>query len=149
MTSDLGAAGLVAIYVLCALAIVWEQTTQAIVVSLATAALMVGSRSSSWVNRFLTQPGILYVGTISYSLYLFHFLAPTMGFSGNMATFNKASAAYSLVNFVLSLALAIIIATGTYRLVEVPGRRIIRSAADKLLGVRRAPMLGERGAPAE
>jgi peptidoglycan/LPS O-acetylase OafA/YrhL len=149
MASDLGAAGLVAIYTLCALGIVWEQTTQAIVVSLATAALMVGSRSSSWVNRLLTQPGILYVGTISYSLYLFHFLAPSMGFSGSMATFNEASAAYSLVNFVLSLALAIIIATGVYRLVEVPGRGVIRSAADKLLCIRRAPMLGERGAPAE
>src|SRR5260370_11791145 len=50
MASDLGAAGLDAIYVLCALAIVWEQTTQAIFMSLATEGLMVGWRSSSWSN---------------------------------------------------------------------------------------------------
>ena len=113
-----------------------EHVTQAIFVALAAAISAIGSRSSSWVNYVLGRPAIFYVGTISDSLYLFHFLAPTLGFSGNMAAFNEAAAAYSLVNFVLSLAFAIIIATGVYRLVEVPGRRAIRAAADRLLRIK-------------
>jgi hypothetical protein len=35
------------------------------------------------------------------------------------------------------LGLAVFVATGIYRLVEVPGRRAIRSAADRLLGIQR------------
>jgi hypothetical protein len=46
--------------------------------------------------------------------------------------------------------LAIALVTGLYRLVEVPGRRAIRAAGDRLLGIQRPPpIVGSQGAPAE
>ena len=150
IASGLGAAGLISVYLLCVAHLIQTQVSQAVPAALSTALLMTGSRSPSMVNRLLSRPGILHIGTISYSLYLFHFVVPSIGFSGNLETFGPAAAVYSAINFALSLALAIMLATGIYRLVEVPGRRTIRAAADRLLGVRRpAPVAREQGAPAE
>jgi peptidoglycan/LPS O-acetylase OafA/YrhL len=118
--------------------------------ALSTALLMIGSLSSSVTNRFLTRPGLLYIGTISYSLYLFHFAVPPIAFHGQFQTFNFSAAVYYIVNFAFSLAVAIMLATGVYRFVEVPGRRMLRAAGDRLLGIRRAmPVESERSAAAE
>jgi peptidoglycan/LPS O-acetylase OafA/YrhL len=123
---------------------------QAILMSLSTALLMIGSLSSSVTNRLLTRPGLLYVGMISYSLYLFHFAVPPIAFHGQFQTFNFSAGVYYAANFAFSLALAIMLATGVYRLVEVPGRRILRRAGDRLLGIRRPlPAASGRSAAAE
>jgi peptidoglycan/LPS O-acetylase OafA/YrhL len=150
IASALGCAGFVAVYTLCALAVIYHQVTHALLMALSTALVMAGARSSSVVNRLLSRPALHYVGSISYSLYLFHFVAPSLGFSGRFDVFDRAAAAAYALNFLFTLALAIVLATGLYRLVEVPGRRIIRAAGDRLLGIRRAtPIVGGQGAPAE
>jgi peptidoglycan/LPS O-acetylase OafA/YrhL len=136
-SSYLGAAGLIFVYLLCVAGVITTQVPQALLAGLSTAMLMVGSKSTNAVDRILTRPAIVYVGTISYSLYLFHFVVPSVGFSGNLDTLDLVAILYSAVNFSFALALAIMLATGIYRLVEEPGRRAIRSAADRLLKIQR------------
>lgn len=72
----------------------------------------------------LAHPWLVYVGTVSYSLYLFHFVVPMILPHGGA------------LHFVVAIGLAVAVATGIYRLVEVPGRRVIRSVADRLLMTR-------------
>jgi peptidoglycan/LPS O-acetylase OafA/YrhL len=149
IASALGCAGFVAVYALCALAVIYHQMTHALLMALSTALVMAGARSSSVVNRLLSRPAIHYVGAISYSLYLFHFVVPSLGFSGRFDVFDRAAAAAYVLNFLFTLALAIVLATGLYRLVEVPGRRVIRAVADRMLGLPRASAARLQGAPAE
>lgn len=59
----------------------------------------------------------------------------TAALYGEMPTFNLIAVAYHAAHFLTALALAVMLATGIYRLVEVPGRRVIRAAADRLLGI--------------
>ncbi len=73
----------------------------------------------------LAHPWIVHVGTVSYSLYLFHPFAADLAPRGG------------LISFVIAIAMAIMLATGIYQLVEVPGRRLIRAAADRVLNVSR------------
>jgi peptidoglycan/LPS O-acetylase OafA/YrhL len=137
VSSYVGAAGLILVYLLCVVGVIATQVPQALLAGLSTALLMVGSKSASAVDRILTRPAFVYVGTISYSLYLFHFVVPSIGFNGNFETLDLVAILYSAVNFSFSLALAIMLATGIYKLVEEPGRQAIRSAADKLLRIQR------------
>jgi peptidoglycan/LPS O-acetylase OafA/YrhL len=104
--------------------------------SLATAAIMVGSASDSLTCRLLSGRGIVYIGTISYSLYLFHFVVPDLTAHISRQAFDSATFVHHGANFALTLALAIILSTGVYRLVEVPGRHLVRSVADRALGAR-------------
>src|SRR5882672_10235806 len=71
--------------------------------ALSTALVMAGARSSSVVNRFLSRPALHYVGAISYSLYLFHFVVPGLGFSGRFDVFDRAAAAAYALNFLFTL----------------------------------------------
>ncbi|WP_422001702.1 acyltransferase family protein [Reyranella sp.] len=120
---------------------------QALLVSVATALVMMGCTSRTPTNWLLSRPAIVFVGTVSYSLYLFHFLTPHMGFSGTPDTWSLGLAASQAVNFVIASAMATALATGMYQLVERPGRRLVRAAADRLLGIER-PLMA-RGHPAE
>jgi peptidoglycan/LPS O-acetylase OafA/YrhL len=135
LCSNLGAAGLVAVYLMCATGIVQEHVHQALLSGLSCGLLMVGASSSSFVNAQLTRPRLRYVGEISYSLYLFHFLPPGIAFHGEYPAMDAGAALYYAANFVVSLGLAVALATGIYHLVEVPGRRALRMAADRALGV--------------
>jgi len=150
IASELGGAGFVVIYALCASSVIYHPVHLALLMALSMALVMIGAQSSSVVNRLLTRPALLYIGTISYSLYLFHFITPGLGFTGRFETFDGGAAAAYALNFLFMLALAIALATGLYRLVEVPGRRAIRAAGDRLLGIRRTPpIVGSQGATAE
>jgi peptidoglycan/LPS O-acetylase OafA/YrhL len=92
----------------------------------------------------------MYVGTISYSLYLFHFMTPSIALGGRFfETYTPTAAFFHAVNFAAAFALAMLLATGVYRLVEVPGRHVIRAMADRLLGIRREPLAMAEGSPAE
>jgi len=99
---------------------------------------MAGARSSSAVNSGLSGRALLHIGKVSYSLYLFHFAVPGLGLGGQIAqSLNGTTILYWLVTFAAALAFAIILATGMYHLVEEPGRKAIRRAADSLLGLGR------------
>ena len=148
IASELGGLGFVIVYLLCFVSVIYHPVDLGLAMAFSTALAMVGARSSSAVNWLLTRPTLLYVGTISYSLYLFHFVAPA-AFSGTFETFTGVAAASYASNFLFKLAFAIALATGLYRLVEVPGRRVVRAAADRWLGLAPAPNVDARGAPAE
>jgi peptidoglycan/LPS O-acetylase OafA/YrhL len=130
-------AGGICMVVICLLVVLRAPISPMLFVSIATAMLMIGAQSNSMPNRLLSRRGIVFIGTISYSLYLFHVLAPGMVFKDQVASFDGGAAAYYVASLLISLALAVFVATGIYRLVEVPGRRAIRSAADRLLGIQR------------
>jgi peptidoglycan/LPS O-acetylase OafA/YrhL len=138
MASIVGAVGLAAIYTLCATQAVFGHVTQSLVAGLSTALLMAGARSSSAVNSGLSGRALLHIGKVSYSLYLFHFAVPGLGLGGQIAqSLNGTTILYWLVTFAAALAFAIILATGMYHLVEEPGRKAFRRAADSLLGLGR------------
>ena len=151
LLSNAGAVGLLAVYVLGATGAVSMGAFKGGMYSaLATGLLMAGASSDSITNRLLSGRAIVYIGTISYSLYLFHYLTPSIALHGrHFDSFTPTAAGFHAINFAASLALAIIFSTGVYTLVEVPGRRWIRAMADQLLGLRRAPSPREQGAPAE
>jgi peptidoglycan/LPS O-acetylase OafA/YrhL len=133
MLSDLGGLGLIAVYLLVSLEFVRDAFNVALLTALAAAILMIGARADSVTNRLLARPAMVFIGTISYSLYLFHFAVPGLGFHGQMPALDRAAGLYSALNFAMSLVLAIALASGVYRLVEVPGRRLIRRWGDRLL----------------
>lgn len=149
IASELGGAGLIAVPIAAAVGFFSGMFLFNVLIGSSTALVMIGARSGSFVNRVLSGRAIVYVGTISYSLYLFHFLMPNVISPGYFQTFGPSIIPYYAMHFVASLALAIALATGIYHLVEVPGRRAIRAAADRLLGLRRPAVLDEQRAPAE
>ncbi len=137
LASELGLIGLVTIQGL-AIAGRLDHSNDALPSAIATVALLIGARSESIANRLLSRRAIVYVGTISYSLYLFHPMIPPLALHGRFfEVYSTKAAAFHAVNFASSIALAIIFATGVYTLVEVPGRRWIRARADRLLGLQR------------
>jgi peptidoglycan/LPS O-acetylase OafA/YrhL len=148
LASEIGGLALIAVYLRFAIAPPGMRFDQTVLVSLATGLILVGALSDSATNRLLSGRAIIYVGTISYSLYLFHFVTPSIALqSRSFASFTPTAAFFHAVNFAASFALAIALATGIYRLVEVPGRRFIRGIADRLLGIKRISSVV--GSPAE
>jgi peptidoglycan/LPS O-acetylase OafA/YrhL len=133
LASYAGMLGLIAAYI--RIVTGWNDLlAAALAVAVATAALMVGALSGGIVNRLLSGRAIVYVGTVSYSLYLFHFAAPSLALHGTaFDSYTATAAVYHVINILASLGMALIIATGVYHLVEVPGRRAIRAAADRIL----------------
>ena len=133
--SNLGATGLIAIYVLIG-AYVLQGADYAIplLTAIATGLILVGATTDTLANRLLSKRAIVYLGTISYSLYLFHFITAHFAMvARRFETFTWTAAGIQAVNLLAASALAVFVSTGIYRLVEVPGRRAIRAAADRWL----------------
>jgi len=149
--SELGGLGLVATYFHGVFASGVSAFEEAMLASIATGLILTGALANSVTNRVLSGRTIVYLGTISYSVYLFHFLTPPLALHARFfETYTSTAAGFHAVNFVASIGLTIIFATGVYYLVEVPGRRAIRAAADRWMGIRRpSPVAGGQGAPAE
>ena len=83
--------------------------------AVATAFLMIGALSESITNRFLSSRPMVYIGTILYSLYLFHFLTPGMANARSFDVYNGTAMAYHAGNFLTSLFITIVFSTGMYR----------------------------------
>jgi peptidoglycan/LPS O-acetylase OafA/YrhL len=149
LASNLGGAGLVAVYFLIGRDVLHDAFQESILAAMATVLLLIGALSESITNRFLSSRAMVYIGTISYSLYLFHFLTPGMANTRFFDAYNETAMAYHAVNFLTSLFITIVFSTGMYRIVEVPARRAIRTAADRLLGIQHMAAMSEQGAPAE
>jgi peptidoglycan/LPS O-acetylase OafA/YrhL len=86
--------------------------------------------------RLLHAPVMLWLGRVSFSLYMIHEpllrrLAPLAWHEGRPGVITIA------VWGVASLAVALALATVTYRFIEVPGRRLIRFFGS--VGLKRAP----------
>jgi peptidoglycan/LPS O-acetylase OafA/YrhL len=72
----------------------------------------------------------MFVGEISYSLYLFHPLSPRFGAAFTGSSFSWTLFPYFLIAFALTSFCALIFAFGMYRLVEMPAQRALRGLLD-------------------
>ena len=131
VASNTGAVILVALYLLLIATTPSWTYGHSIAFAMALALLMAGSSSRSLANRLLSRPGIVYVGTVSYSLYLFHLFVIPIFLVAPFAHIEP----WWFANFAAAIAFAILLAAGIYHVVEVPSRRILRRAADRLLPV--------------
>ena len=84
------------------------------VVPVAGASLIIGAGSQSWANRYLSCRPMVWIGLISYPLYLWHW--PLLVFTSYVLT------PFSDVDRLGSVALSIILAAATFVLIERPIR---------------------------
>ncbi|MGE0660955.1 MAG: acyltransferase family protein [Reyranellaceae bacterium] len=87
------------------------------------------------VARALASPPMRFLGEISYSLYLIHWLA--MGASVKLWTlaFGPPQGGWTLVVAAIATIVSLVAATGLYRLVEAPARQAVR----RFLARQKAP----------
>ena len=84
------------------------------------------SRYDSVVRRLLSTRPLVGLGEISYSIYAVHtwtlraFLRPSVDF-------NLATGVEALIRIPVAMIFSIIMASATYRLIEMPCRRYVRS----------------------
>ncbi len=102
------------------------------------------SFGTPWASLILGSAPLHHVGKVSYSLYLIHtLLIPYDVKIARLLTHLRIPAATD-ITLVLSIALAIGVATLTYRWIEVPGRLILRRWFDRWQG---APAINPMLAP--
>jgi peptidoglycan/LPS O-acetylase OafA/YrhL len=100
----------------------------------AIAAVMLSvCRYDTWLTRLLSRPLALFLGEISYSIYIWSFVA-LMVVSGLLHHAEPSMAAYgnAFLRVVLICGLTIVFAYGSYHLIEVPSRRWIRVWGERL-----------------
>jgi peptidoglycan/LPS O-acetylase OafA/YrhL len=88
-----------------------------------------GADERSLINRALSTPALVAIGTISYSLYLFHVFIPRLGFymMGGGVPFDVSLIPAYAGNFFAMLGASLVFAYGMYHFVEVPGQRWLRT----------------------
>jgi peptidoglycan/LPS O-acetylase OafA/YrhL len=94
---------------------------------LAIAPLMLHvSVRKSWLSRILSSPPMIFLGEISYSIYIWSFFVMTMlggSFNGHPMTIEYVN---SGIKILAICGMAVVIAYGSYALIEVPARQWIR-----------------------
>jgi peptidoglycan/LPS O-acetylase OafA/YrhL len=112
-----------------------------VVVAICFPALIVGAIHGRVVKWVLTLPPLVYLGTISYSIYLVHFplqLGVHLASVVFLIQMPYGSAFFLVGFFVAMVGLASI----TYRLIEVPGKELLRKRPAAILA---EPLVGPRG----
>jgi len=85
-------------------------------------------RYKNWLSKALASPPLLFMGDISYSVYIWSFsVIVIMGSQFVSSTPSPLAYFNSTVKFACDVAITTIFAAGSYRLVEVPSRRWLRS----------------------
>ncbi len=84
-------------------------------------------RYDSGLSRLLSSPVAVFLGEISYSIYIWSFFVMTM-MAGNFVSTEETALAYanSTVKMLVTIALTVVFAYGSYVLIEAPSRRRIR-----------------------
>jgi peptidoglycan/LPS O-acetylase OafA/YrhL len=96
-------------------------------------ALIVGAMHGGMVRWALTLPPLVYLGTISYSIYLVHFPMELALHLTSVALLVQMP--YGSVLFMAGFFLVVIaMASITYYLVEVPGKKLLRARPMPVLG---------------
>lgn len=97
------------------------------------AVLWIGQDERSWVSRVLSLAPVVFVGDISYSLYLWHWPV--------FATWRYLAFPEGGANLLFCYALAFALAYFSYRFIEQPYRRLRPSLGKSLLLLVVAPLL--------
>lgn len=100
--------------------------TMQLISTAAFAVIVACSAQPSLLNRLLSVRPLMFVGTISYSLYLFHILAPRMMHLAQVGNFSAWAVAVAMFNMVVATILALFIAYVIYAVVEHQGRIELR-----------------------
>jgi peptidoglycan/LPS O-acetylase OafA/YrhL len=80
------------------------------------AALLLDARGSTVNRRLLSHPGMIYIGLVSYPFYLWHW--PILSYLGILRGGDP-----TMLEKVLAVAVAFVLACATYSFVERPIRR--------------------------
>jgi peptidoglycan/LPS O-acetylase OafA/YrhL len=111
------------------------------VVAICFPALIVGAIHGRVVKWVLTLPPLVYLGTISYSIYLVHFPLQ-LGVHLASVVF-LIQMPYDSAFFLVGFFVAIVgLASITYRLIEVPGKELLRKRPAAILA---EPLVSPRG----
>lgn len=100
--------------------------------AVAVGIILVNAQDESRLNSVLSSRFLLFIGRISYSLYLFHFLGPrfVMPVAARLmdirGPFGPGAAALQVMVFACCCAVVVTLAWLSYRLVEVPGQQVLR-----------------------
>jgi peptidoglycan/LPS O-acetylase OafA/YrhL len=90
----------------------------------------------SLINRLLSSTPLIFMGEISYSLYLFHPLSPRIGIAWPDRAFEVGLLPVLALNMAVTVGCAIVFAFGMYKLVEMPAQRQLRLLWTRLYGRR-------------
>jgi peptidoglycan/LPS O-acetylase OafA/YrhL len=112
-----------------------------VIVAIGFPALIVGAIHGRAVRRVLTLPPLVYLGTISYSIYLVHFPLQLGVHLVSVALLVQMpyESGFFLVGFFFAL---VGLASITYRLIEVPGKELLRKRPAAILA---EPLVSPRG----
>lgn len=92
------------------------------------AVIMAGSAQASRINAVLASPPLIFLGLISYSLYLFHQMVPwTIGITPGTEPFSWSLLPLFAGRLATVLAAAAAVSWGIYSIVEMPVQRKLRS----------------------
>jgi peptidoglycan/LPS O-acetylase OafA/YrhL len=100
------------------------------------ALIMLNGEDATALNRFLESRVLVFIGEISFSLYLFHYLAPRLISPQWTNAYDPTLVPVWIFNILFAGFLAVAFAYGTYSLVERPAQNWLRRA---LLPSRRRP----------
>ena len=95
--------------------------------------LLSACRPKNAFNRWLGSWLPAQIGTVSYSLYLFHSLTPEFAIRAAPPWLHLPAMPLFIVELATMIFVATLLAAGAYRIIELPGRRAIRRTADSLL----------------
>jgi peptidoglycan/LPS O-acetylase OafA/YrhL len=90
----------------------------------------------SRINQLLSSSPLIFIGEISYSLYLFHPLSPRIGIAWPEKAFEVDLLPVLALNMVVTGGCAVVFAFGMYKLVEMPAQWKLRSLWTRLYGRR-------------
>lgn len=90
------------------------------------AAIML-ARPAARLSRALSAPVLLFLGEISYSLYLFHPFATNLADHARGQMFSWRGFVDFCGTFALDFVIALALAAGLYRVVEMPAQRVLRN----------------------
>ncbi|MDN7488465.1 acyltransferase [Burkholderia sp. AU45274] len=102
--------------------------------------LIVGAMRGSAVNKLLKLPPLVFLGTISYSIYLVHFPLQLATHVFSVAS-GHALPYSSRIFFVGFVAATIVLSWMTYRTIELPGKSLMR----RVLGCRSQATAPQQG----
>lgn len=97
------------------------------------AVIMLASRENSRINRVLGSNVFMFVGTVSYSLYLFHQMVPgNIGFAPGVDPFSWTDLPLFAARLIVVLSASLAVAWGLYAIVEVPAQGALRNLATRV-----------------